>query len=45
MMRRVFRPKTKDRINNDELHNFFSSPFIIKLIKARMMGWAAIHHR
>jgi hypothetical protein len=27
------------RLHNEELHNFYSSPSIIRMIKSRMMRW------
>jgi hypothetical protein len=28
------------KLHNEELHNLYSSPSIIRMIKSRMMGWA-----
>jgi hypothetical protein len=28
------------KLHNEELHNFYSSPIIIRMIKLRRMGWA-----
>jgi hypothetical protein len=28
------------KLHNEELHNFYSSPSIISIIKLRRMGWA-----
>jgi hypothetical protein len=28
------------KVHNDELHNLYSSPNIVKMIKFRMMRWA-----
>jgi hypothetical protein len=46
MLRRIFGPK-RDRVtggwrklHNEELHNFYSSPSIIRIIKSRRMRWA-----
>jgi hypothetical protein len=46
VLRRIFGPK-KDgvtggwrKLHNEELHNFYSSPSIIKIIKLRRMRWA-----
>jgi hypothetical protein len=30
------------RLHNDELHNFYASPNIIRKIKSRKMGWAGV---
>jgi hypothetical protein len=46
MLRRIFGPK-KDkvtggwrRLHNEELHDLYSSPSIIRMIKSRKMRWA-----
>jgi hypothetical protein len=46
VLRRIFGPK-RDRVtgdlrklHNEELHNLYSSPNIIRMTKARRMGWA-----
>jgi hypothetical protein len=46
VLRRIFGPKS-DRVSggwrklhNEELHNFYSSPSIIIIIKSRRMRWA-----
>jgi hypothetical protein len=46
VLRRVFEPK-RDRVtgvwrklHNEELHNLYSSPSIIRIIKSRRMRWA-----
>jgi hypothetical protein len=46
MLRRIFGPK-KDgvtggwrKLHNEELHNLYSSPSIIRIIKSRRMRWA-----
>jgi hypothetical protein len=46
VLRRIFVPK-RDRVtggwkklHNEELHNLYSSPSIIRIIKSRMMRWA-----
>jgi hypothetical protein len=44
--RRIFGPKRDEvtggwrKLHNEELHNMYSSPSIVRLIKARMMRWA-----
>jgi hypothetical protein len=46
VLRRIFGPKRDDvagdwrKLHNDELHNFYSSPNIIRMIKSRRMRWA-----
>jgi hypothetical protein len=43
---RIFRPKRDEvtggwrKLHNEELHNLFSSPSIIRIIKSRRMRWA-----
>jgi hypothetical protein len=45
-MRRIFGPKRDDvtgdwrKQHNEELHNLYSSPNIIRMIKSRRMRWA-----
>jgi hypothetical protein len=46
VLRRIFEPK-RDRVtggwrklHNEELHNLYSSPSIIRIIKSRSMRWA-----
>jgi hypothetical protein len=46
VLRRIFGPK-RDRVtgrwrkvHNEELHNLYSSPSIIRFIKSRRMRWA-----
>jgi hypothetical protein len=46
VLRRIFGPK-KDavtgewrKMHNEELHNLYCSPNIIRMIKSRRMGWA-----
>jgi hypothetical protein len=44
VLKRIYRPKrdegTRDwRKHNEELHNLYSSPNIIRMIKLRRMGW------
>jgi hypothetical protein len=46
VLRRMFGPKRDNltgswrKLHNEELHNFYSSPNISRLIKSRRMGWA-----
>jgi hypothetical protein len=46
VLRRIFRPKRDSvtggwrKLHNEELHNLYSSPSIIRIIKSRRMGWA-----
>jgi hypothetical protein len=45
LLRRIFGPKTDEvtggrrRLNNQELHNLYVSPRIIRVIKSRRMRW------
>jgi hypothetical protein len=45
VLTRIFGPKTVEvagswrKLHNEELHNLFSSPSIIRLIKSRRMRW------
>jgi hypothetical protein len=45
VLRRIFGPKRDEdgswrKLHNDELHNLYSSPNIIRVIKSRRMRWA-----
>jgi hypothetical protein len=46
VLRRIFGPKRDEvtgvwrKLHNDELHNLYSSPDIIRMIKSRRMRWA-----
>jgi hypothetical protein len=46
VLRRIFGPKRDEvaggwrKLRNEELHNLYSSPSIIGMIKSRSMGWA-----
>jgi hypothetical protein len=46
VLRRIFGPKTDEetggwrKLHNEELHNMYSSPSIIRIIKSRRMRWA-----
>jgi hypothetical protein len=43
---RIFGPKREEveggwrRLHNGELHDLYASPYIIRMIKPRMMRWA-----
>jgi hypothetical protein len=45
VLRRIFGPKTGEvtggwrKLHNEELHNLYSSPSIIRMIKSMRMGW------
>jgi hypothetical protein len=46
VLRRIFGPKEDEvtggwrKLRNEELHNVYSSPSIIRMIKSRRMRWA-----
>jgi hypothetical protein len=45
VLRRICGPKREEdgswrKLHNDELHNLYSSPNIVRLIKSRRMRWA-----
>jgi hypothetical protein len=46
VLRRIFGPKRDEvtggcrKLHNDELHNLYSSPSIIRIINSRRMRWA-----
>jgi hypothetical protein len=46
--RRIFGPKKEEvaggrrRLHNEELHNFYASPNIIRVIKLRKMRWGSM---
>jgi hypothetical protein len=46
VLRRIFRPKRDEvtgewrKLHNEELHDLYYSPIIIRIIKARRMRWA-----
>jgi hypothetical protein len=45
VLRRIFGPKRNGvmegwrKLHNEELHNFYTSPIIIRIIKSRRMRW------
>jgi hypothetical protein len=45
VLRRIFGPKSEEdgswrKLHNDELHNLYSSPNIVRVIKSRRIRWA-----
>jgi hypothetical protein len=46
VLRRIFGPRKDEvtgewrKLHNEELHDLYSSPSIIRIIKSRRMGWA-----
>jgi hypothetical protein len=45
VLRRIFGPKRDEvtglkKLHSEELHNLYSSPSIIRIIKSRRMRWA-----
>jgi hypothetical protein len=46
VLRRIFGPKTDEvmgewrKLHNEELHNLYTSPDIIRQVKSRRMRWA-----
>jgi hypothetical protein len=46
VLRRIFGPKRDEvtggwrKLHNEELHNLYSSPSMIRMIKSRRMRWA-----
>jgi hypothetical protein len=46
VLRRIFGPRRNEvdkrfrKLHNEELHTFYSSPSIIRMIKSRRMRWA-----
>jgi hypothetical protein len=48
VLRRIFRPKRDEvtgdwrKLHNEELHNLYSSPDIIRQVKSRRMKWARL---
>jgi hypothetical protein len=46
VLRRIFGPKREEdgswrKLRNDELHDLYSSPNIVRVIKSRRLRWAA----
>jgi hypothetical protein len=50
VLRRIFGPKRDGvmggwrKLHNEELHNLYSSPSIIRIIKSRRMRWVGMWH-
>jgi hypothetical protein len=48
VLRSIFRPKRDEvtggwrKLHNEELHNLYSTPSIIRMIKSRRMIWAGL---
>jgi hypothetical protein len=48
VLSRIFEPKRDDvtrewrKLHNEELHDLYSSPSIIRMVKARRMKWAGM---
>jgi hypothetical protein len=46
VLKKIFGPKTNEvtgewrKLHNEELHNLYSSPNIIRMIKSTRIGWA-----
>jgi hypothetical protein len=45
VLRRIFGPKKEEdgswrKLHNDELHDLYSSPNIVRVMKSRRMSWA-----
>jgi hypothetical protein len=50
VLRRMFGPKREEdgswrKLHNDELHNLYSYPNIVRVIKSRRMRWAGTQGR
>jgi hypothetical protein len=50
VFRRIFRPERKEmiggrrKLHNEELHDLYSPPSVIRIIKSRRMKWANMWH-
>jgi len=50
VLRRIFGPKMAEvirgrrKLHDEELHNFYASPYVFRVIKSRMMRWAGMKH-
>jgi hypothetical protein len=49
VLRRIFGPKRDEdgswrKLHNDELHNLYSSPNIVRVIKSRRVRWGDMWH-
>jgi hypothetical protein len=49
VLRRIFGPKREEdgswrKLHNDELHNLYYSPNVVKVIKSRRMRWEDMWH-
>jgi hypothetical protein len=50
VLRRIFGPKREEmtrgwaKLHNEELHNLYSSPSIIRVINSRRMRWQGMQH-
>jgi hypothetical protein len=48
VLRRIFKPKREEvaggwgRLHNEELHNLFALPSIIRMIKSRRVRWSVL---
>jgi hypothetical protein len=45
VLRKIFGPKREEdgpwgKLRNDELHNMYSPPYIVRVIKSRRLRWA-----
>jgi putative SOS response-associated peptidase YedK len=50
VLRRIFGPKRDEvtgewrKLHSEELHNLYSSPYVIRQINTRRMRWAGMWH-